>query len=133
MPTRIFIIEDHPDFAMALKCVFEAEDRFLVCGIADDIPMALSLIPNVGVDLVTIDINLPGGSGLEQIPALRALKPRVPFLVLSNEDPGTYARFARQAGAAGYLRKGATSQTIIDVADLLLRGGQHFPGMGSGP
>jgi len=129
MPYQIFIIEDHPDFAMALRFVFESEQRFHVCGIAHDIPTALRKIPNAGAHLVTIDVNLPSGSGLDHIRALQGLNPTARFLAISHEEPMTHSPIARDAGASGYLRKGATPQKIIEVADTLLSGEEYFPGV----
>jgi two-component system response regulator EvgA len=129
MRHQIFIIEDHPDFALALALLFGTEDRFQVCGVAHDIPAALLSMQDAGAHLVTVDVNLPSGSGLEQISRFQTLNPVARFLAFSNEEPMRYSPIARDAGASGYLRKGATPRKILEVADLLLGGGEYFPGI----
>jgi two-component system response regulator DevR len=84
-------------------------------------------MPGANADLVTLDINLPGGSGLELLPALRRMNPSARILVLSQEDPARLAPLARAAEAAGYLRKGASSATILQVASAVLAGDECFP------
>ena len=127
MPRRVLIIEDHHDLAVALAMAFDGDPGYQVCAVAHDIPEALDLMPGANADLVTVDINLPGGSGLELIPALRRMNPSARFLVLSQEDPARFAPLARAAGAAGYLRKGASLATILQVASAVLAGDECFP------
>lgn len=114
---------------MALALVFDGDPGFHVCGVAHDIPEALELMPDAGADLVTIDINLPCGSGLDHIGALHSLNPSARFLTISQEDPAVYASLARDAGASGYLRKGAAPQKIVEVARAVVGGGEYFPGL----
>lgn len=114
---------------MALRLVFDGDPGFHVCGVAHDIPEALELMPNAGADLVTIDINLPCGSGLDHIGELRELNPSARFLTISQEDPVIFGPIARDAGSSGYLRKGAAPQKIVEVASLVLNGAEYFPGV----
>lgn len=127
MSKQVFIIEDHEDLAMALRLVFDGDPGFHVCGVAHDIPEALEMMPDAGADLVTIDINLPCGSGLDHIGELLALNPSARFLTISQEDPAVFGPIARNAGASGYLRKGAAPKEIVEVASMVLDGEEYFP------
>lgn len=129
MRKRVLIVEDHEHLAVALAAVLDADARFQTCGVAGDIPEALAAMPAAAADLVTMDIDLPGGSGLDLIPLLRPLNPGARYLVFSQQDPGVYAPLARKAGAAGYLAKGATPQAILEVASIIVAGGEYFPGL----
>ena len=127
MRRRIFIIDDHRDFSLALGLVFEASGEMQVCGTAADIPDALQLLPGAGAELVTLDVNLPSGSGLDHLKELGVSAHSVPFLVISHEEPSRSAILARDAGAAGFLRKGAHPTKIVEVAKVVLAGGRYFP------
>ncbi len=127
MPKEIFIIEDHPHLVVALTMILNGDSRFHVCGVADDIPDAMAKMPEAHADLVFVDINLPGGSGLGIIPMLKTMNPTARFLVFSAEDPAVFASPARQAGANGFLRKGAYPAGILEAAAHVLAGEEFFP------
>lgn len=88
------------------------------------------MMTGVRADLVIVDHNLPGGTGLDLIPMLRTINPASRYLMFSQGDPAIYALRARKAGASGYLRKGATMKVLLDIAAGIVRGGEYFPGTG---
>ena len=127
MRKQVLIVEDHEHLAAALATMVDDDPRFQTCGVARDIPEAIALMSGACADLVTVDLNLPGGSGLDLIPVLREMNPAARYLVLSSESPAAFASAARKAGANGYLRKGATAGKILEAAAAILDGGEHFP------
>jgi DNA-binding NarL/FixJ family response regulator len=128
-PKQIFIVEDHQAFAEALALSFHSDPRFEVCGVAGDLVQATAMMAEVRPDLVIVDHQLPGGTGLELIPLLREMNPDSRYLMLSQEEPATHAPRARQAGASGYLQKGVPLLVLLDVAASILAGAEHFPGI----
>ena len=132
MRKQVLIVEDHQHLAAALAAVVDDDPRFQTCGVARDVPEAIAMMPGACPDLVTVDIGLPGGSGLDLIPVLREINPAARYLVLSSENPAAFASAARKAGAHGYLRKGATPGKILEVAAAILDGGEHFPSAAEG-
>jgi DNA-binding NarL/FixJ family response regulator len=124
---KVLIVENHEHLAVALAHVFGNNPAFEVCGVAGDIPDAVTLMRADPAALVILDVNLPSGYGWELIPVLRGINPAARYLMFSNEDPLEFGRSSRDAGAHGYLRKGAPLRTILKVALIILAGGAYFP------
>ena len=81
---------------------------------------AFKAIGRVKPDLVLVDINLPGKSGLELVKELRAVDRKIKLLVVSMHDAALYADRALQAGGNGYLRKqGDPEELIHAIRDVL--------------
>ena len=131
MRSRIFIVDDHHDFAKALRYVFAETPELEACGTATDLEEAFRLIPFSDADLVTLDIRLSGSTSLRHLPNLRSVAKNVPFLVISSEDPAVFGDRARKAGASGYLAKGTPPSEIVRAARLLLARCEYFPCYGS--
>jgi len=79
------------------------------------------------VDVVLLDIKLPGLSGVEGIALLQRKWPLVPILMLSSHDEPETVRMALSRGAAGFVSKAETPEKITEAIHLVLRG--HFSGL----
>lgn len=128
-PKQVLIVEDHEDLSLALTMSFSSDPRFEVCGVAGDFPRAVAIMAEVCADLVIVDHNIPGGTGVELIPILRSINPASRYLMFSQQDPAIYGLPARKAGASGYLQKGATMQALLDTAASVIGGREYFPGI----
>ena len=120
--SRIFLIDDHSIIRDGLRRLLETESDLTICGEAESSRQAMSLLPNLSVDLVLIDIALPGTNGVELIKALRAQFPDLVMLVLSMHDEVLYAERALRAGAKGYIMKSQTPEELISAVKKVLRG-----------
>lgn len=129
-PKQVLIVEDHEHLSLALSMSFNGDPRFDVCGVAGDFPEAIAVMAEVRADLVIVDHNLPGGTGVDLIPVLRSINPASRYLMFSQEDPAIYGLHARKAGASGYVRKGVSLQVLLDIAASVVWGGEYFPGIG---
>lgn len=102
---RVLVVDDQSPFRAAAKLVVSATDGFEVVGEAetgeDSVEMARSLDP----DLVLMDVNLPGISGLEATRLIREQSDRVVILILSTYDEDVYGDRAIESGAAAYIAK----------------------------
>lgn len=79
------------------------------------------------LELVLLDLGLPGCTGIEALTRFRAAAPSVRIVVISaNEDPGT-VEAAIQAGAAGYIPKTTVPQQMVAALRLVLSGGVYLP------
>jgi DNA-binding NarL/FixJ family response regulator len=110
---RVFIVEDHPVFREGLLRLLQTEGSLEVCGEAGDYESALSGIRKLRPDIVLVDLELPGKSGLELIKKVRALKLAVKLLVVSMYDEALYADRVLRAGGDGYIMKEENPQEII--------------------
>lgn len=77
-------------------------------------------------DVMVLDINMPGGSGIEVLKDLKKDYRRLPILVLSGHSEDEYAVRTLKAGAAGYLTKETAPEELIAAIRKVLRGGKYI-------
>jgi DNA-binding NarL/FixJ family response regulator len=77
-------------------------------------------------DLVLVDVNIPGRSGLEVLEEAKKLRPQTPVLVLSAYPEEEFAIRALKLGASGYLNKGLASEEMLAAAKRVLAGGKYI-------
>lgn len=120
-PVRIFLIDDHPLMIDGLRLALD-EPGLSVVGDAGTLAEARARIMDASPDVVLLDLHLPDGSGMVLIPELANLAhaPKVIVLTLAA-DPQLVAR-ALQAGAAGYLAKGARREEIARTVHAVAEG-----------
>lgn len=117
---RVFIVEDHPVFREGLVRLLAAEKDLEVCGEAGDFEKGIKGIQQHHPDLVLVDLELPGKSGLDLIKKVRASKIPVKMLVVSMYDEALYADRVLRAGGDGYIMKEESPEEIIDaIRDVL--------------
>ncbi|REJ65738.1 MAG: response regulator [Planctomycetota bacterium] len=88
---------------------------------ADTCRQAISLASRPDVDAVLLDINMPDGSGLEALAAIKQNCPDLPVIMHSEHDRSSYASRARQRGAAAYLVKGVDKVELLEAIDEAIR------------
>ena len=123
---RIAIADDHMVVRHGLGKIFEDEETCQVVGEAVDAKSTLQLVRTAVVDVLVLDISMPGRSGIELIRQIKSEKPRLPILILSMHDEEQYAVRAIKAGASGYLTKGAAAEELIKAVDLIFKGGRYI-------
>jgi DNA-binding NarL/FixJ family response regulator len=109
---RIVVVDDHPVVREGLVATLEDDAEFSVAGQAGSASEALRLVAATRPDVILLDLELPGTSGLEVIPALIEAHPEAALLVLTAYDTDERVLGAIRAGARGYLLKGASLETI---------------------
>ena len=121
----VLIIDDHPLVREGLERVMAASDTLTVVAEAESIEDALELDVD-RVDVVTLDLSLPGMGGLEGMGLVRTKWPGAKILVLTVHPESTHAAACAQHGADGFVSKNASPadirRAIADVAD----GARHF-------
>jgi len=125
---KVLVVDDHPLIRQALHVVLKQLDADLQVLEAANCPDALALAEaNGDLDLVLLDIHLPGVSGLDALQSFRERVPAVPVVVISaSEDPDDVTR-ALDSGAMGYIPKTQSSQVMISALRLVLAGGVYLP------
>jgi two-component system, NarL family, invasion response regulator UvrY len=76
-------------------------------------------------NLLTLDIGMPGRSGLDLLGDIRLSHPRLPVLILSVHPEDHYARRVLKAGASGYLSKDTAPFELVDAARKVMKGGRY--------
>lgn len=112
-PLKILLVEDDELFRLGLRVRLEKEDGFAVVAEAEDGETAIELAKQHALDIVVLDIGLPGLGGIEACRHLRQLDPTLPILVLTSHTQKTSINRMIEMGAQGYCLKGAPSETLI--------------------
>ncbi len=124
-PVSVVIVDDHPLVREGLERVIAGDERFRVAGMAESIEAAVA-IGTAHVDVVTLDLSLPGVGGLEGIERIRRRWPDARVLVLTVHPETTHAAACAQHGAAGFLGKSAAPGEIRAAVAALAAGQQYF-------
>jgi DNA-binding NarL/FixJ family response regulator len=119
---KILIVEDHPLFCAMLAQLINNEPGMTVCGDADNIKDAMTIVGQTLPDAAIIDITLQGSSGLELIKSLKARNIHLPVLVLSMHSEKLYAERVIKAGAKGYISKLASPFEVVKAVNKVLDG-----------
>jgi two-component system, NarL family, response regulator EvgA len=135
--TTILIVDDHPAFRLVIKThlskllgvddVFEAENGQAA------VELARQHLP----DLAILDLDIPRINGLDVIPRLKLAHPDIRVLVLSGQDPSTFAPRAMRAGAQGFVGKSQEMKEIMRGVEAVMAAYTVFPmnigAAGTGP
>ena len=105
MPTRVYIVEDHPVMRETIRDYLALSSDIELCGEAADAETASAALEAADPDVVVVDLSLPGRSGLELLEEIRK-RWRTPCVILSGHGERTYVGKAFAAGASGYVLKG---------------------------
>jgi DNA-binding NarL/FixJ family response regulator len=119
----VAIVEDHVDLSRSWAELIEDTPGYRCVCVCDTAEMALREIPRHNPDVVLMDINLPGRSGIECTEQLKAKLPGVQVLVLTVYEETDRIFRALQAGASGYLLKRTSPEQLIDAIRDVKQGG----------
>lgn len=119
---KIYLAEDQVMIAQALQMLLELEDDFEVIGIATDGKTALKDILDTKPDVVLLDIEMPGLTGLEVADQLALLGKSVRVIILTTFARQKYFDQAIKAQVAGYLLKDSPSEILISAIRAVLVG-----------
>jgi DNA-binding NarL/FixJ family response regulator len=123
---RVLIVDDHPVVREGLMAVLEAIPDIRVVGTAQSAEEALTVMKIVRPDIVLLDLELPGMSGIEAIPRVIAGADHVRVIVLTAYDTEERVLGAIKAGAGGYLLKGAAAAEIVHAIRAVSQGGSYL-------
>jgi two-component system invasion response regulator UvrY len=122
---QILIVDDHAILRRGLKEILEREFRDVSIGGAGTAEEALTQLDSEKWDLVILDITMPGRSGVDVLRNLKALRPKLPVLVLSMHPEDQYGKRVLKAGASGYMNKESAPEELIKAVRKLLSGGRY--------
>lgn len=123
---RVLIADDHALMRKGLRETLEDELGPMTFGEADNATQALELVWKSKWDLVLLDINMEGRSGLEALEEIRKARPKLPVLILSMYPEQDFAVRALKAGASGYVSKRLASDELVAAVKKVLEGGRYI-------
>ena len=110
----VFLVDDHPVVREGIRRVLEMDEGISIVGEADSAEEALNQLQFSSLEVVLMDIRLPGISGIEATRQLKSEHPEVHVVILSAFGD-EYLAQAIEAGADGYVLKTATQAELVSA------------------
>ncbi len=124
---RLLIVDDHAVVRAGFGSVLRRQVGLSVVGSVQSGEEALRFLARCPVDVLLLDLHMPGVSGIETLLALQRLSAPPNVIVLSSFEPDEEICRAVEAGAKGYLRKDISCTEIIDAVRAVHAGSGYFP------
>jgi DNA-binding NarL/FixJ family response regulator len=124
---NVFIVDDHPLVRSGVRT--ELGDAVRVVGEAGDVDTAVAALVALvddAVDVVLLDVHMPGGGGVEILRRVTPVKPALRFLALSVSDAPEDVIAVIRAGARGYITKSATGAELAEAVNRIAAGDAAF-------
>ena len=127
---NVLIVDPHPTMRKGIRQLLKDEFRSLEAEEAKDASSALSKVNQQPWDLIIVEVDLPGRSGLELLEALKGSTRRTSALVFSSYPPRQVAVRAIRSGASAYLPKDAPADELTRAVAAILSGKKYIqPGI----
>jgi len=128
MPVTVAIVEDNEEICAMLARVITRESKLNCVGTCSSGEMALEILPKNPPQVVIMDIQLPGMSGIECTSRLRQLLPETQVLIYTVYGDNEQVFKALKAGASGYLLKKTPPAKLLEALQELHQGGSPMSG-----
>jgi DNA-binding NarL/FixJ family response regulator len=126
MSEKILIVDDHLVVRTGVSIILEENSKQINLFTTENYHDTIAFLSKNEVDLIVLDINIPGGKNKEMISEIRELQPNVKILIFSVYQEATHAYQYIIAGANGYLNKLSDKEKIILAVDTVLKTGNYF-------
>jgi len=123
MPIRVSIVEDLAEVREGLVDLVQSDEELSMVSSFKDAESAVQKLPELKADIVLMDINLPGMSGIDCIKLIKEKCPGTQFLMFTVYENDDKVLEALQAGATGYLLKRTKPEQILESIKELNQGG----------
>ncbi len=120
---RVFLVDDQTLVREGIRTLLGLSNQVQVVGEASDGVKALALIPQNKVDVVLMDVRMPGLSGVDVIKQLRQQNQLPPTIILTTFDDTETVIEGIRAGARGFLLKDVSLATLVDAINVVASGG----------
>jgi two-component system NarL family response regulator len=124
---RLLIVDDHPIVRFGLTALLGMQDDIDVVGTGESGDEALAFLVEHPVDIILVDLRMPGCSGIETLKRIREKAPRSRSIVLSSFEYDEEIYDAVKAGARGYLHKESHAADILSAIRAVHGGKRAFP------
>jgi DNA-binding NarL/FixJ family response regulator len=126
MMIKILIADDHAIVREGLKQILSQTPDMVVIAEASNGQEALDKLAGNNIDLIVLDISMPGKGGLDVLNEIRSKRHELPVLILSTYPGEHYADRVLEAGASGFLSKESAPDELIRAIRQILRGEKYI-------
>lgn len=112
---RVLVVDDSATMRRALRDLLVQDPIFQIVGFAATAEEAIALAVRVNPDVVTLDLTLPKGSGLDATRVLKGFFPAMRVVVVSMSDGASVHRAVFEAGADAFVHKSAIADRLVDA------------------
>ena len=126
MTTKVILCDDHALIRRGIRDTLADAADIEVVGEAGDYGELRSLLRTTSCDVLVLDINMPGRSGLDVLQTLKDEPVAMRVLVVSMHPEEQYAIRALRAGAYGYVNKGSNAQLLVDAVRMVAQGRKYI-------
>jgi DNA-binding NarL/FixJ family response regulator len=122
---KVLVADDHAVVREGLKRILTQDHAIQVVAEAEDGASALARARETELDIVVLDMSMPGRGGLETLQELKRLWPKLGVLVLSMHPEDQYAVRVLREGADGYLSKETAAEELVNALRKIHAGGKY--------
>ena len=126
METNILIVEDHELTRFGLKTAFESSNFAKLIFEAESAEKALEVVETNAIDLIVMDLGLPGMNGIEATEKIKELNKDIKIVILTSHNDEQEVLNSLKAGANAYCSKEINPQRLIEVIKSVLDGAAWF-------
>jgi len=123
---RVLIVDDHPMVAEGIEALLETYDELQIVGVLNNGQEAVDRVSDLAPDVVLLDLNMPGVSGLSATEMILEHRAQTRILILSMHDSPEYISTALAHGAQGYVLKDVPTDEIRTAIDAVMRGEEYL-------
>jgi DNA-binding NarL/FixJ family response regulator len=120
--TRVLLVDDSEDVRVLIAAKLARTGRYEVIGEADEGSRGVQAAEQLAPDLIVLDLSMPGLSGLETIPLLRAAAPEARIIVMSGHAENSLIEQVLAAGATGFVEKSLRVDVVTTIDNILESG-----------
>lgn len=125
-PLRILLADDHVTVRYGLKLIIDQQPDMKVVGEASDGKAAVQLAEEMTVDVIVMDISMPGMNGLIATRKLKQLRPDAAIVTLTRHGDDAYLQELLRAGASGYVLKQSPPSELLQAIRVAASGRQYL-------
>lgn len=122
---KILIADDHPLIRNGLKQIISRENDIEVVHEASNAEEVFDLLKKNNIDVIILDISMPGMSGFEVLDKIKQILPKLPVLMLSALSEELYASKTIKAGASGFINKESAPEELVKAIRKVNSGGLY--------
>ncbi len=123
---HVFIIDDHKMVIEGMQLLLQHEKDIKVIGTAISGEEGLELVPKTNVDVILLDINMPGINGIDTCKELLKINPDLKIIAISMHKESSLIKLMLSSGAKGYVLKNAGQDEVIEAIKTVYEGKMYL-------